>query len=47
MVIYKNPKYKNQFPDLVKKIMPRKHKFLLMVFEEAAKLPRYYLQLDL
>ena len=47
MVIFKNPRDKTQFTNLAKQFMPRKYKFLLWVFEDATKLPRSYLLLDM
>ena len=47
MVIFKNPRDKTQFTNLAKQFMPRKYKFLLWAFEDATKLPRSYLLLDM
>ena len=47
MVICKNPRDKNQFTNLTKQVMPRKYTFLLRVFEDATKLPKSYLLLDM
>ena len=40
MVIFKNPRDKTQFTNLVKQFVPRKYMFLLRVFEDATKLLR-------
>ena len=42
MVIFKNPRDKTQFTNLVKQFVPRKYMFLLRVFEDATKLLRSY-----
>ena len=47
MVIFKNPRDKTQFTNLVKQFMPRKYMFLLRVFEDATKLLRSYFLLDM
>ena len=47
MAIFKNPRDKTQFTNLVRQFMPRKYKFLLCAFEDATKLPRSYLLLDM
>ena len=47
MVIFKNPRDKTQFTNLAKPFMPREYKFLLWAFEDATKLPRSYLLLDM
>ena len=47
MVIFKNPRDKTQFTNLVKQFMPRKYIFLLWALEDATKLPRSYLLLNM
>ena len=47
MVIFKNPRGKTQLRNLAKQFMPRKYTFLLWAFEDATKLPRSYLLMDM
>ena len=47
VVIFQNPRGKTHFTNLAKQFMPRKYKFLLWGFEDATKLPRSYLLLDM
>ena len=47
MAMFKNPRDKTQFTNLAKQFIPRKYKFLLWTFEDATKLPRSYLLLDM
>ena len=47
MIIFKNLRDKTRFANLAKQFMPRKYKFLLWAFEDATKLPRSYLILDM
>ena len=47
MVIFKNPRDKTQITNLVKQFMPRKYIFLLWALEDATKLPRSYVLLNM
>ena len=47
MVIFKNPRGKTQLRNLAKQFMPRKYTFLLWAFEDATKLSRSYLLMDM
>ena len=47
MIIFKNPRDKTRFANLAKQFMSRKYTFLLWAFEDATKLPRSYLILDI
>ena len=47
MVIFKNPRDKTQFTNLERQFMPSKYKFLPWAFEDANKLPKSYLLLDM
>ena len=47
MVIFKKPRDKTKFTNLARQFMSRKYKCLLWAFEDATKLPRFYLLLDM
>ena len=47
MVIFKSPRDKTQFTNLVKQFMPREYRILLRAFEDATRLPRSYLLLNM